>query len=215
MPSHFVSVSVASYTTLVPKLWTKTIEAHRREVRGAVLDVTARLVDEHGLRAVTMSQIADEAGVARATLYKYFGDVDEILVAWHDRQIGAHVARLADAGAEPGRPAERLGAVLEAYAEAARESRRHHHSELAAFLHRDGRVARAQRQVQDMIRDLVAEGAQAGELRDDIPPDELAVYCLNALGAGGSLPSKAAVRRLVSLTMDALTESLSARAKRD
>ena len=204
MSSHCVSSPVASYTRLVPRLWTETIEAHRREVRGAVLDVTARLVDEHGLRAVTMSQVADEAGIARATLYKYFGDVDEILVAWHDRQIGVHLARLAEAGAEAGRPAERLEAVLEAYAEAARESSRHHHSELAAFLHRDGRVARAQRQVQEMIRDLVADGAQAGELRDDVPPDELAAYCVNALGAGGSLPSKAAVRRLVALTMDAL-----------
>ncbi len=71
----------------MPKLWHATIEAHRREVRDAILETTARLVAEHGVRAVTMSQIAEETGIGRATLYKYFPDVDAILVAWHDRQV--------------------------------------------------------------------------------------------------------------------------------
>ena len=57
----------------MPKLWTDTIQAHRREVRDAVLDATAALVGEHGLRAVTMSQIANKIGIGRATLYKYLG----------------------------------------------------------------------------------------------------------------------------------------------
>ncbi|HEY6562590.1 MAG TPA: hypothetical protein VI072_35225 [Polyangiaceae bacterium] len=35
-------------------------------------------------------------------------------------------------------------------------------------------------------------------------PDELAGYCLHALGAASSLPSKAAVRRLVRLVMAGL-----------
>src|SRR5918999_351653 len=45
----------------MPKLWTDTIEAHRREVRDAILDTAAALVDERGLLAVTMSQIAEVA----------------------------------------------------------------------------------------------------------------------------------------------------------
>jgi AcrR family transcriptional regulator len=56
----------------MPKLWNETIEAHRREVRDAILDNTAALVAEHGLLSVTMSQIAEETGIGRATLYKYF-----------------------------------------------------------------------------------------------------------------------------------------------
>jgi hypothetical protein len=42
-----------------------------------------------------------------------------------------------------------------------------------------------------MIRDLLTEGAETGDLRDDVAPDELASYCLHALAAAGSLPSKA------------------------
>jgi hypothetical protein len=94
--------------------------------------------------------------------------------------------------------------VLEAWALIAHESRGHHDSELVAFLHRDEQVARAQQQLRHMIRDLLTEAAAAGDLRDDVAPDELASYCLHALTAASSLPSKAAVRRLVTVTLAGL-----------
>ena len=80
---------------MVPKLWTETIEAHRREVREAILVTTAALVAEHGLRSLTMSQIAEGTGIGRATLYKYFSGVEAILLAWHERQITGHLEYLA------------------------------------------------------------------------------------------------------------------------
>jgi AcrR family transcriptional regulator len=184
----------------VPKLWSETIESHRREVRDAILETAAALVAEHGLRSVTMSQIAEETGIGRATLYKYFSDVEAILLAWHERQITRHLDYLADVRDQAGGAGERLAAVLEGYALISHESHGHRNTELAAFVHRNEQVARAQRQLRNMIRDLLTDGAKAGELRDDVPPDELATYCLHALAAAGSLPSKAAVRRLVTVT---------------
>jgi hypothetical protein len=41
-------------------------------------------------------------------------------------------------------------------------------------------------------------------LRNDVAPDELASYCLHALAAASSLPSKTAVRRLVTVTLAGL-----------
>ncbi len=52
-----------------------------------------------------------------------------------------------------------------------------------------------------MVRDLLTEAAAAGAVRDDVAPDELASFCLHALGAASALRSKAAVRRLVSVTL--------------
>src|SRR6266700_7593935 len=72
---HRIDMDHRVYYLLVPKLWKETIEAHRREVGDAILDTTAALVAEHGLRSVTMSQIAEETGIGRATLYKYFTNV--------------------------------------------------------------------------------------------------------------------------------------------
>jgi AcrR family transcriptional regulator len=189
----------------VPKLWNETIEEHRRAVRDAVLETTAALVMEDGLRAVTMSKIAEESGIGRATLYKYFPDVEAILLAWHDRQITAHLAQLAevrdqaDGGAD-----EQLEAVLTAYALIARETHGHHGTEISGFLHRDQRVAHAEQHLRDMIRDLLAEGAAGGTLRDDVAPAELANYCLHALAAAATLTSKAAVHRLVTVTLAGL-----------
>jgi len=189
---------------VVPRLWTDTIEEHRREVREAILDTTAALVAEHGLRSVTMSQIASETGIGRATLYKYFPDVEAILVAWHERAISAHLEYLAELRARPGDTAERLQAVLEAYALITHESHGHHDGSLAAFLHQGEQVARARRRLHTMIGGLLTESATAGEVRDDIPADELASYCLSALEGASNLPSKAAVRRLVAVTLAGL-----------
>ena len=188
----------------MPKPWNETIEAHRREVRDAILHTTAALVAEQGLRSVTMSQIAEETGIGRATLYKYFSGVEAILLAWHERQITGHLEYLAEVRDQAGDAGERLEAVLEAYALISHESHGHHDTELAAFLHRDEQVARAQQQLRDMIRDLLTEGAKTGDLREDVAPDELASYCLHALTAASSLPSKAAVRRLVTVILTGL-----------
>ncbi|HVA89366.1 MAG TPA: TetR/AcrR family transcriptional regulator [Chloroflexota bacterium] len=185
----------------MPKLWNETIEAHRRAVRDATLDTTAALVTEHGLASVTMSGIAKETGIGRATLYKYFPDVEAILIAWHERQVNGHLEQLAAVRDQAGDAGEQLKIVLETYALISHE---HHGAELAAFLHRGEHIARARRQLSDLIRDLLAEGAKTDDIRDDVAPEELANYCLHALTAAGSLSSKAAVRRLVTVTLAGL-----------
>ena len=185
-------------------MWNNTIEAHRREVRDAILGTTAALVAEQGLRGVTMSEIAERTGIGRATLYKYFPDVEAILLAWHDREIARHLQHLAAVRDETADALARLKAVLEAYALISHESRGHHDAELSAILHRDESVPRAQRQVLAMIRDLLVAAAQTGHVRDDIPPEELASYCLHALEAARALPSKPAVRRLIMVTLAGL-----------
>ena len=185
----------------MPKLWNETIEGHRREVRYAILDATAALVAERGLLSVTMSQIAEETGIGRATLYKYFSGVEAILVAWHERQVARHFEQLVEVRDQAGDPVERLEAVLEAYALIAYE---HHSTELAALVHRGQHVARAQLHLSDLIQDLLTEAAQTDIVRGDVAPDELASYCIHAVGAASSLQSKGAVRRLVTVILAGL-----------
>src|SRR5262245_36903848 len=141
-----------------------------------------------------MSQIADDAGIGRATLYKYFADLEQILLAWHERHVERHLAQLVAARDGASDAAGRLAAVLEAFALVAHERQ---DGELAALLHRGDHVARAHRQLAALIRDLIADGASTGALRDDVAPAELASFCLHALTAASTLPSKPAVRRLV------------------
>jgi len=97
---------------VVPKLWTETIETHRSQVREAILHVTARLVAEQGPASVTMSQVADGAGIGRATLYKYFSDVEAILTAWHADQIAVHMRQLTAVANLTTDPASQLDALI-------------------------------------------------------------------------------------------------------
>ena len=50
----------------------------------------------------------------------------------------------------------------------------------------------------------MSEAAQAGALRQDVAPEELASYCLHAITAAADLPSKASVRRLVRVILAGL-----------
>lgn len=190
-----------AYHQSVPRLWNDTVHSHRLAVRDAILDAAAALVHERGVLSVTMSEIAEQTGIARATLYKYFADVEAILVAWHERQVHAHLERLAALPERPGRAGERLEAVLDAYGLIIHERDR---SEVAAVLHREEHLGRARQQLQSFIRDLLIDGAKSGDLRNDVPPDELASFCLHALMAASALPSKAAVHRLVVVTLAGL-----------
>lgn len=206
----------------MPKLWVEAIEAHRRTVRDAILDTTAALVARHGLASVGMSRIAEDAGVGRATLYKYFPDVEAILVAWHERHVMGHLDRLIEVR-DRSADGKQLEAVLEAYALITHERSRHgagddhaharhgehalheHHStEVSALVHRTEHVARVQQRLSDFLRDVLVNAAERGEVRADIRPDELASYCLHALAAAASLPTKTAVGRLVAVTLDGL-----------
>ena len=193
----------------MPRLWNQTVEAHRREVRDAVLDATWALVTARGLTAATMSQIAEDAGIGRATLYKYFPDVEAILVAWHQRHVAVHLEHLTELARQPGPPGERLEAVLSAYALISHHRGRHA-PELVTLLHRNDAVARAQLALNQLIITLLIEATQAGNLRGHIAPDELALFCLHALGAAAHLPDEPAVDRLVAVTLAGLTFTVTA-----
>jgi len=191
----------------VPKLWTETVETHRREVREAILDATGELVLSRGLLAVSMSDIAEATGIGRATLYKYFPDVEAILNAWHQRQVESHLGELADIRDGVGDPAARLRAVLRTYALICRKRRRHGGDELAAVLHRSPRARKLRRQLLDLISGMVAEAAEAGVVRRDLSADEMAGYCVHALGAAGDSASSAAVDRLVEVVWAGMTST--------
>ncbi|MBD9731398.1 hypothetical protein IGX29_06085 [Streptomyces sp. H28] len=55
-----------------------------------------------------------------------------------------------------------------------------------------------------MIEGLLADGARYGSVRDDVPPGELASFCLHALTAAGGLSSQAAALRLVTVALAGL-----------
>lgn len=184
----------------MPRLWNETIEGHRDDVRQAVIQATWQLVEREGVLSVTMSRIAAETGIGRATLYKYFSNVEAILVAHHDRHVAAHLQHLNDLRDAAGDPVQRLTAVAQGYAAVCFHRRQHGSQELMALLHPHDHVLKTERRIRHLFEDLLHEVAATGRLRDG-SAEELANYCVHALAAAGSLKSRAAVKRLVAVTL--------------
>lgn len=57
-------------------------ERKKEEVRGRILEVAMALFERHGFDTVTMERIAEEADIAKATLYSYFPVKEAMLVGW-------------------------------------------------------------------------------------------------------------------------------------
>lgn len=190
----------------MPKLWDETVESHRRVVREAVEDAAWSLVTERGLRAVTMAKVAAAAGIARATIYKYFPDVESILAAWHQRQIDAHLEQLAAMSEAGGDPGSVLRSVLGAYAEiVARRGR--HGPELVALLHHGGAHGTRDHQLDELLVRVLTSAVESSHVRADVDVDTLAAFCRHALGAAAGLHSTDGIDRLVELTFAALSPS--------
>lgn len=61
-------------------------ERSRRRVE-ALLDAAGRLVAEEGVDAVSTRRVAEDAGIPVATLYQYFADRDQLLLALVERDM--------------------------------------------------------------------------------------------------------------------------------
>jgi AcrR family transcriptional regulator len=170
-----------------------------------VLDAVSVLVSERGLAGVTVAGVAERSGVDQTILGKYFGGVEAMLREWHDRQVGNHLAYLADSGDEHGDPMVRLERVLRSYAAMLHQTAEHRTTELGAWLHRDEHLHHAREQLHALIHSLVAEGAAAGIVRDDVAPEILADSCIRAMSTATDLRSATAVRELVADTLGDLS----------
>ena len=188
----------------MPKLWNDTIDAHRQAVTEAILEAAYTLSVEGGVTSVTMSQVAARVGIGRATLYKYFPDIESMLIAHHQRHVQAHLEQLRRLSNESGAAAERLEAVLTAYGFIAHHRKDHVTAGISAMVHQREQIAPAEQQLKELITNVLADAAHEGAIRQDIPADELATYSLHAITAAAELPDAAAVRRLVAITLNGL-----------
>src|SRR5688572_27204565 len=98
-----------------------------------------------------MSDVADRAGIGRATLYKYFSGPEDVLTAWHQDSVERHVEALREVGAERD-PWRRLRVMLETYAES---TRAHPGGNAALALHHSLHVKHAQHAVRQLFAEAI------------------------------------------------------------
>jgi TetR/AcrR family transcriptional repressor of mexCD-oprJ operon len=145
---------------------TRSTAIHDR-VAAAILDAAADLLAEGG-EPPTMSDVAEAAGVARATLYRYFPTRERLLQALTAAAIDATATRLAEADLDRVPVAEGIARVARVVAAAG--------SKYAALVSQfgPGNAGRGeQEQIAAMIEGLLRRGIDDGTFRDGISAGEL------------------------------------------
>jgi AcrR family transcriptional regulator len=64
----------------------------RSDTRSRIIEVTARLLHEHGPAAVTTRRVAEQAGVQPPAIYRLFGDKDGLLDAVAEHVMATYVS---------------------------------------------------------------------------------------------------------------------------
>jgi AcrR family transcriptional regulator len=171
--------------------WEATLDAHRSHQRDVIHRAAVALATEHGVAGVGMAEVARRAGISRATLYKYFDSVEDVLASYMITEVDQEHRRLLERLTGLDSPMARLRLVLGHLL--AYFSTPEHLSASTVIAPGQfspavaARVGAAMGRLHDMVRDEVAAAARQGALRSDVDPDALAEVFQHLLTAGRSL----------------------------
>ena len=83
----------------MPKIIGESLASHRELTRTRLFDALGSLMAEQALESITMSQIAERAGVGRTAVYNHFADKEVLLLAYM-RQVTEEFTRVLTARLE-------------------------------------------------------------------------------------------------------------------
>lgn len=78
----------------MPKIDAGSLTEHRAQVRGRLFSALSRLMHERGFEAISMADIAAEAGVGRTAVYNHFADKEMLLLAFVNQETQQYTADL-------------------------------------------------------------------------------------------------------------------------
>ena len=133
----------------------------QQRVAAAILDGAAHLFANGGEQA-SMNEVAEAAGVARATVYRYFPNREALLDELTQTAVSDVNTRLASARIDEVRPDEGIARAVRALVDV---------GNLFVVLTRERQRSGSeqfQRGLVDPLRQLVERGQASGDIRDDI-----------------------------------------------
>ncbi|NUO98374.1 MAG: TetR/AcrR family transcriptional regulator [Nonomuraea sp.] len=92
----------------MPRISAATIGEHRAQTRDRILQAVSRLSRVQGIDAISLTDVAGEAGITRTVLYNYFPDKAALLLAFTERVTGYFIESYERELPEPASPADRL-----------------------------------------------------------------------------------------------------------
>jgi len=128
--------------------------------REQLLDAAQRVLLERGLRATTVADVAEAAGVAKGTMYLYYESKDDLLAALRARYLDQVAAAVSQSSGKP--VLERIRRMIVGLFDFGAAHHELHHLLFheAGFSEDDAFV-----DVRKQFTDLIEEGVATGELR--------------------------------------------------
>lgn len=77
----------------MPKIIGESLASHRELTRARLFEALGSLMGEQSFESITMSQIAERAGVGRTAVYNHFADKEVLLLAYM-REVTSEFARI-------------------------------------------------------------------------------------------------------------------------
>ncbi|WP_430334607.1 TetR/AcrR family transcriptional regulator [Rhodococcus sp. ACT016] len=152
-------------------------ERNKQQTRGRLLDAASELFAARGVVGTTVEDIADRAGVSRATFFNYFPSKDELLSALHLRHMDSMARVIDDLLAQDLTTADRIIGLFDDFVRATEEPPGYLRA-VTGELERDLSspeisVERTERFNDELLR-ILGPGIERGEVRTDYPPRFLA-----------------------------------------
>lgn len=144
---------------------------HNATTEERIIHATISLLGSHGLAAITMSQVAEHAGVARQTLYNHYADIDSIVAAAIDRHNNESIALLTSTLQIAKTPSDKLEHMARHFAMVGAHAR--HTLDLGTGASAEVRhaVEKYRHSIMTIVHRTIVEGQRTGEFRADITPD--------------------------------------------
>ena len=188
---------------------------HDEGKRGEILTAAGMVFGQYGLRKTTMGDLLREAGVARATLYKYFSSKEEVFRAVVEREVEDILGAVRGAVAEAGTTRGELRAAVMTYTDMITHKVNIYRVTLKTLSDimpmRSEHVQKMARQLQNVFRGILADGvADGGIVVEDVDLTALTlVYALKGIFMSAATDTwlesrEVVVDRLLDLVLDGM-----------
>jgi AcrR family transcriptional regulator len=156
-------------------------ERRRLETRERLFEAAIGEFRVAGFAQAQIDRIAEKAGVSRGTFYFHFPTKEHVLLEMQRRGEAEIVQRLRSHGAPPESVREFLVRVYETIVESFDPDERVRRELLAMYVRQPVQLELVHEPLIVEVVDYFAEAAERGAVRDDIPPEQLALRFLSSL----------------------------------
>ncbi len=148
----------------MPRISAPSLGQHREQVHRRVFEAFSALLTEHSIDAITMAQLAAEAGIGRTAIYHHFADKEAVVVAFASYQTAHYIDELQAALADVGDPSERLALYIRHHLDAGQQFHISSSGQFYGTLSPTAKLAIRDHvvAVEDVLRSILADGVAAG-----------------------------------------------------